>query len=391
MRRKRPSSETVTSPAWASSEAILLADCRVIPTRPPTSCRDTPGTSKDSRRMEARPGPVSSTNRGASAESIKPSGNIRFASSSRYPFSRRFRSCHRTVAWDKERALHVSPTREHGRRQRYWKTWRRRAFARLGPSISRSSPGPSWVRTSWSARPIPRYPSGILVLLQDKFDDLLRLETAEVFVRQSVQRLVEAIQDRLGKRASEDHLSELGGDLGGRWLPSVDPVHHQAESSDDLVGVRRLAVAAAPALHDFEGAARRPVRRVDPEVDHAVGQVHRNDGLRTRQVRRAVLLEGAQDRADLPGLLQHEGEEVPLFVQVLRGPEDGGQGIDGDPRVASLPLGHERGEFLPDEVRELPPGRVDKHEQLVLEVVEDVGPAHLDGLADDLFLVLVEG
>src|SRR5439155_19554216 len=40
---------------------------------------------------------------------------------------------------------------------------------------------------------------------------------------------------------------------------------------------------------------------------------------------------------------------------------------------------------------ELPPARVDEDEELVIEVLEDVRPAHLDRLPDDLLLVLVEG
>src|SRR5207253_3894987 len=46
--------------------------------------------------------------------------------------------------------------------------------------------------------------------------------------------------------------------------------------------------------------------------------------------------------------------------------------------------------LLPDEVRELTTRGVDEHEQLVVEILEDVGPPHLDRLADDLFLVLIE-
>src|SRR5206468_10442466 len=50
----------------------------------------------------------------------------------------------------------------------------------------------------------------------------------------------------------------------------------------------------------------------------------------------------------------------------------------------------ERRQFLADEVRELSAGRIDEDEELVVEIIKDVGPTHLDGLADDLLLVLVE-
>jgi len=56
-----------------------------------------------------------------------------------------------------------------------------------------------------------------------------------------------------------------------------------------------------------------------------------------------------------------------------------------------MPVLHERGELLADEVRELAPRGVDEDEGLVVHVLQDVAPAHLDRLADDLLLVLVEG
>jgi len=65
--------------------------------------------------------------------------------------------------------------------------------------------------------------------------------------------------------------------------------------------------------------------------------------------------------------------------------------VDQSTGIAPFPVRDERGELLPDEVREFSARRVDEHEQLVGQIVEDVGPSHLHRLADDLLLVLVEG
>ena len=85
-------------------------------------------------------------------------------------------------------------------------------------------------------------------------------------------------------------------------------------------------------------------------MDHTVRKVHRDHGLRSRKVRLSMLLQCAEDRPHLPGLLEHVSDQVALFVQVLRGPQDRCQGIDHDPRGAPLPIRDERGKLLPDEV-----------------------------------------
>src|SRR5437899_883025 len=109
-----------------------------------------------------------------------------------------------------------------------------------------------------------------------------------------------------------------------------------------------------------------------------------------REVPRAVFLERAEDGPDLSRLFEHVANQVPLLVQVLRRPQHRRERVDHDSSVAAFPVRDERRQFLADEIGKLSAGCVDEDEELVVEIVEDVGPAHLDRLSDDLFLVLVQ-
>src|SRR3989304_1738081 len=121
-----------------------------------------------------------------------------------------------------DRSRTMSPTRAHGRRQRYRKSSRRRAFARLGPSIARSSPMPSCWTAFARARPIPWTISGPLVLLEDELEDLIGFQGPEVVVREAVERLLEMVADVLRQGAREEHLSELGRRLRRHRMPAVE-------------------------------------------------------------------------------------------------------------------------------------------------------------------------
>src|SRR2546422_1843184 len=121
-RRKRPSSTSRARPNSASSEATLLTDWRVSPTRDAISCNEMPGTSKTLARTAARPVAASAPNIDTSPESMSPAGKRLTPSDWRYRFSVRSHVCQRTVAWDIFSSRLISPIRAHGRRHRYRKT-----------------------------------------------------------------------------------------------------------------------------------------------------------------------------------------------------------------------------------------------------------------------------
>src|SRR6266705_1876896 len=322
--------------------------------------------------------------------SMSPEGKTLTPSDWRYRFSMRSHVCQRTVAGDIFRSRLMSPILAQGRRHRYRNTCRRRAFARLRPSPSKSTSVPSRDTARWRARPTPRATSRPLVLLDNQVEDLLRLQRAKVVVRESVQGFLERVAHVLRHRVGEQELPELGRSLRRGGLSAIHAFDHDPEAADNLEGVRPRTLTAVATLDDVQEPRRTRVVAVELQVDDAVRQVHRDHGLRTREIPRAMFLERTEDRPDLPGLLEHVADQVPLLVQILRGPEDRRQRVDDDPSVASLPVRHERRQFFPDEVRKLSAGRIDEDEELVVEIVEDVGPSHLDRLADDLFFVLVE-
>src|SRR5438552_2866685 len=321
---------------------------------------------------------------------MSPAGKMLTPSEMRYRFSVKSHACQRTVAWDIFNARLMSPMRAHGRRQKYRNTCRRRAFARLRPSPSKSTSVPSRDTARCRARPSPRATSRPLVLLDNQVEDLLRLERAKVVVRESVQGFLECVAHVLRHRMGEQELAELGRSLRRRGLSAIHAFDHDPEATDDLERVGRRTVAAVAALDDLQEPRRIRVVAVELQVDDAVRQVHRDHGLRTREIPRAMFLERAEDRPDLPRLLEHVADQVPLLVQVLRRPEDRREGVDDDSGVAALPVRDERRQFLADEIGKLSAGCVDEDEELVVEIIEDVGPAHLDRLSDDLLLVLVE-
>src|SRR3989304_4670183 len=104
-----------------------------------------------------------------------------------------------------------------------------------------------------------------------------------------------------------------------------------------------------------------------------------------------VLLGGPRVRSALRVLLEHEADQVPLLVAVLCRPDHGRERVHRDSLARALPFRDKRREFLPDERSELAAARVDEDELLVVQIISDVGPPHLDGLANNLLLVLVEG
>src|SRR5256885_807648 len=232
--------------------------------------------------------------------------------------------------------------------------------------------------------------SRLLVLLQNQVEHFFRFQSAEVGIRQPVQGFVEGVEDVLRHRSRQEQLSELGRRLDGRGTAPIDTLDHDPQPSDDLERMGYGTVATVPALHDLQEARRIGVVAVELQMDDAVGEVHRDHGLGSGEVRLPMFLERAEDGPDLPGLLEHVADQVPLLVQVLRGPQDRRQRIHDDPGGAPLPVRDEGWKLLPDEVRELTTRGVDEHEQLVVEILEDVGPPHLDRLADDWFLVLIE-
>src|SRR6266849_1071812 len=379
-----------TRPNSRSSEATLLTDCRVSPTRDAISWNERPGTSDTAARTAARPAAARAAKRGTSPGSISPEGKTLTPSDWRYRFSMRSHVCQRTVAGDIFRSRLMSPIRAHGRRQRYRNTCRRRAFARLRPSPSKSTSIPSRDTARCRARPSPRATSRPLILLDNQVEDLLRLQRAKVVVRESVQGFLERVAHGLRQRMGEQELTELGRCLRRDGLSAIDAFDHNPEAADDLECVRRRTVSAVATLDDVQEPRRIRVVAVELQVDDTVREVHRDHGLGTGEVPWAVFLERAQDRSHLSRLLEHVADQVPLFVQVLRRPEDRRERVDDDSSVAAFPVRDERRKFLADEIGKFSARCVDEDEELVVEIVEDVGPAHLDRLADDLLLVLVE-
>src|SRR5713226_743564 len=269
-----------TRPNSTSSEATLLTDCRVSPTRDAISWNERPGTSDTAARTAARPAAARAAKRGTSPGSISPEGKTLTPSDWRYRFSMRSHVCQRTVAGDIFRSRLMSPIRAHGRRQRYRNTCRRRAFARLRPSPSKSLSAPSRDTARCRARPSPRATSRPLVLLDNQFEDLLRLQRAEVVVREPVEGFLECVSHVLRHRMREQQLTELRHSLSGYRLSAVDPLNHDAETPNNLEGVRRRAVATVAAFYDVQEPRRVRVVAVELQVDDAVRQVHWDHGLR---------------------------------------------------------------------------------------------------------------
>src|SRR5712692_6574424 len=337
-------------PYCSNSEVILLADCRERRARTESSWSEMPGDSKVAARIVARPADAIIANNAASSGSMSPVGNTRGPSAWRNPCSMRSQVCQRAVAWEIESSRPMSLIRAQGRTQRYRKTCRRRAFARLLPCPSRSSSSPSRATAFCRARPSPRGISRPLVLLENQVEDLLRLQAAEVGVRHPVERLLEGIADFLRHRPRQEELPQLGRSLDGRRSSPVHALDHDPETADDLEGMGRGTVTTVAALDDFQEPCGIRVARVQLQVDDAVREIHRDHGLGTREVRGPMLLESAKDRSDLPGLLEHVADEVPLLVGLLHRPQHRGERIHDDARGAALPISDEGRELFPDEV-----------------------------------------
>src|SRR6059036_373118 len=218
-----------------------------------------PGTSKTAARTAARPAGASAANIDTSARSMSPAGKRLMPSDWRYRFSVRSQVCQRTVAGDIFSSRLISP--------------------------------PSRVTARCRARPSPRATSRPLILLDDQLEDLLRLQAAEVLVREPVEGFLERVSHVLRHRVREQELAELRRRLRRDRLSAVDPFDHDSEAADNLEGVRRRTVAAVSALDDVQEPRRVRVVAVELQVDDAVRQVHRNHGLRTREIPRAMLLE----------------------------------------------------------------------------------------------------
>src|SRR5437773_4055939 len=62
-----------------------------------------------------------------------------------------------------------------------------------------------------------------LVLLQNQVEDFFRFQSAEVGIRQPVQRFVEGVPDVLRHRSRQEQLSELGRRLHGRGTAPSTP------------------------------------------------------------------------------------------------------------------------------------------------------------------------
>src|SRR2546427_2119928 len=183
---------------------------------------------------------------------------------------------------------------------------------------------------------MPRATSRPLVLLEDQLKDLFRLQRSEVLIREAVERFLERISHVLWYRAGEEELPELGGRFRGRGLSAVDPVDHNPEAAENLKRVGCRAVSAVAAFHDAQEPRGIRLVAVVFQMDDAVREVHRDDGLRSREIPGAVLLEGTEDGPDLSGLLEHVADQVPLFIQAFLEPDTGGD--RSDPDAAILPF-----------------------------------------------------
>src|SRR5207245_10587955 len=137
---------------------------------------------------------------------------------------------------------------------------------------------------------MPRASSRPLVLLEDQLKDLFRLQRAEVLVREAVERLLERISHVLWDRAGEEELPELGGRFRGRGLSAVDPVDHNSEAAENLKRVGCRAVSAVAAFHDVQEPRGIRLVAVVFQMDDAVREVHRDDGLWSREMAGAVRL-----------------------------------------------------------------------------------------------------
>src|SRR5207245_5840054 len=158
----------------------------------------------------------------------------------------------RTVASDIFNARLMSPMRAHGRRQKYPNPCRRRAFARLRPSPSRSTSAPSRDTACCRARPSPRATSCPLILLDNQLENLFRLQGPEVLVREPVEGFVERVSHVLRHRTREQELTELGRSFGRHRFPAVDPFEHAPDTPTHLDRLRRRTVAAVAALDEVE-------------------------------------------------------------------------------------------------------------------------------------------
>src|SRR5438093_12398666 len=75
------------------------------------------------------------------------------------------------------------------------------------------------------ARPSPRATSRPLILLDDQFEDLLRLQAAEVLVREPVEGFLERVPHVLRHRTREQELTELRRSLRrGHFRPSTPSI-----------------------------------------------------------------------------------------------------------------------------------------------------------------------
>src|SRR5437016_9774772 len=175
---------------------------------------------------------------------MSPAGKMLTPSEMRYRFSVKSHACQRTVAWDIFNARLMSPMRAHGRRQKYRNTCRRRAFARLRPSPSRSTSAPSRDTARCRARPSPRATSCPLILLDNQLENLFRLQAPEVLGSEPVEGFLERVSHVLRHRTREQELTELERSIRRHRFPAVDPFDHDPEAPNNRERVRRRTVAA---------------------------------------------------------------------------------------------------------------------------------------------------
>src|SRR5881409_3968650 len=123
------------------------------------------------------------------------------------------------------------------------------------------------------ARPSPRATSRPLILLNNQLQDLLRLQGAEVLIREPVERFLECVSHVLRHRMCEQQLTELRRSLRRCRLPAVDPFDHYPETPNNLEGVRRRTMAAVAAFDDVQEPRRVRVVAVELQVDNTVCQV----------------------------------------------------------------------------------------------------------------------